>query len=68
MASRDPYLIGKLGSYDIATVAKIDGHLRNLRGRLTKSLAAKQRIAVWHDINALLDRRQAMTADKAVTP
>lgn len=68
MASRDPYLIGKLGSYDIATVVKIDAHLRNLRARLTKGLAVKQRIAVWHDINALLDRRQAMTADKAVPP
>jgi hypothetical protein len=67
MPSRDPYLIGKLGSYDVATLAKVDSHLRALRLRLTTRIEPRQRIQLWADINALLDRRSAMTADDAAT-
>lgn len=56
--SRDRYLIGKLGSYDVSTVTRVDGHLRALRLRLRLAdLTDRQRENVRHDIDALLDRR-----------
>jgi hypothetical protein len=62
MPSRDPYLIGKLGSYDVTTLAKVDSHLRALRLRLTTRIEPRQRIQLWADINALLDVRHRLTA------
>lgn len=65
MPSRDPYAVGKLGSYDCSTLPKVDSHLRALRIRLTVGITPRMRIAVWHDLNMILDRRTAMTAEKA---
>lgn len=56
--SRDRYCIGKLGSYDVSTVPRIDSHLRALRLRLPLAdLTDRQRANIRHDLDALLDRR-----------
>lgn len=62
MPARDHYLIGKLGSYLCPTVDHVDGHLRalRLRLRLTCDLTARQRDNTRADVDALLDRRQAL--------
>lgn len=60
--SRDRYLIGKLGSYDTSTRARIDSHLRALGIRLTQDITDRQRANARHDIDALLDARAAFMA------
>ncbi len=60
--TRDRYLIGKLGSYDVSTVPRIDSHLRALRLRLRLAdLTDRQRASVRHDLDELLDRRAELT-------
>ncbi len=60
--TRDRYLIGKLGSYDASTVARIDSHLRALRMRaqLTQ-LTPQQAQRVRDDVDLLLDARTSAT-------
>jgi hypothetical protein len=58
---RDRYLIGKLGSYDTSTVARVDSHLRALRHRLTTDITPRLQLNVWADINELLQRRHTLT-------
>lgn len=59
---RDRYVTGRIGSYDAATVASIDRHLRGLRYRLTLAdQTERQRARVREDIDALLDRRTRIT-------
>lgn len=60
--SRDRYLVGRLGSYDVSTVARVDSHLRALRMRLTQDITDRQRASARDDLDALLDRRRALTA------
>ena len=58
--SRDRYLIGRLGSYDASTLARIDSHLRALRMRLTQDITDRQRASARDDLDALLDRRRTL--------
>lgn len=63
VTSRDRYIVGRLGSYDVSTVARVDSHLRALRMRLRLAdLTDRQRANVRHDLDELLDRRAAITA------
>lgn len=57
--ARDRYLIGKLGSYDVSTRARIDSHLRALGVRLTQDITDRQRANARLDIDSLLDARGA---------
>lgn len=59
--SRDRYLIGRLGSYDASTLARIDSHLRALRMRLKQDITDRQRANAHEDLDALLDRRRVLT-------
>lgn len=63
MRDRDPYVIGRCGSYLAPTIAHVDHHLRHLRLRLrlTCDLTARQQAATRHDLDALLDRRLRLT-------
>lgn len=60
--SRDRYLIGKLGSYDASTLARIDSHLRalHMRARLAEP-APRQADRIRDDIDLLLDARTTLT-------
>lgn len=58
---RDHYVIGRTGSFFVPTVTRVDKELEGLRARLRGPLTAQQHACVWHDLDALLERRQSMT-------
>lgn len=64
MASRHRFVIGKLGSYECATVSAIDQHVGRLAAQLQAGDAAQWR-RIWHDVDLLLDKRSTLT--KAMT-
>lgn len=57
--SQDRYLVGHLGAYDIATVARIDHHIRALR--IYRLASRQQANRARHDVDMLLDARSTMT-------
>lgn len=59
--ARDRYTIGRLGSYDTSTVARVDSHLRALRVHLGGPVTARQAANTRWDVDLLLDARSAMT-------
>lgn len=64
-STTDAYMIGKLGSYDVPTIAKIDEAIVKLTARIASTDRAR-REWVWADIDALLERRQIMTLEAAL--
>lgn len=64
-STADAYMIGKLGSYDVPTVAKIDEAIVKLTARIASTDRAR-REWVWADIDALLERRQLMALEAAL--
>ncbi len=63
MTGRDPYVIGRLGSYWAPTVAHVDTELMRLSVDLaTANGRAAERIQ--HDIDALLDARPLIAPAK----
>lgn len=66
MPSRHDYVIGRTGSYLVPTLALLDATITRLTAQI-ETAGAIQRNRLWDDIDALLERRSAMTADKAVT-
>ncbi len=64
-STADAYMIGKLGSYDVPTIAKIDEAIV----KLTAQIAAADQVRrerIWADVDALLERRSLMTLEAAL--
>lgn len=59
--TRDRPLIGRLGSYNVSTTARVDSHLRALRIRLAGPITDRQTASARHDVDLLLDARSALT-------
>jgi hypothetical protein len=64
-STADAYMIGKLGSYDVPTVAKVDAAIRELTAAIPAANQGRRR-RIWADIDALLERRQIMTLEAAL--
>jgi hypothetical protein len=64
-STADAYMIGKLGSYDVPTIAKIDEAIVKLTARITSTDRAR-REWIWADIDALLERRSVLTLEAAL--
>jgi hypothetical protein len=54
------YLVGKMGSYEVPTLARVDSCLRELRHRLVAS-GPQMLPRIWADVDALLERRSQLT-------
>lgn len=64
-STADAYMIGKLGNYDVPTIAKVDAAIRDLTARIPEAnLTSRRRI--WADIDQLLERRSVMTLEAAL--
>lgn len=58
--SRDRYLVGLLGAYDVSTVARIDHHIHSLR--IYRYASRRRADQARHDVDLLLERRLVLTA------
>ena len=63
MTLRDQYLVGSTGTHHVPSVARVDAVIRRLTARIADA-SPEERVALWADIDTLLDRRSAMTAGK----
>ena len=64
-STADAYMIGKLGSYDVPTIAKIDAAIVKLTAQIA-SADRTRRERIWADVDALLERRSVLTLEAAL--
>jgi hypothetical protein len=58
-------MIGKLGSYDVPTIARIDAAIVKLTAQIGSADRAR-RERIWADVDLLLERRSLMTLEAAL--
>lgn len=56
------YLTGKLGTYDVPTIPRIDEAIVKLTAQI-EAADWSRRERVWADIDSLLERRSVMTLE-----
>jgi hypothetical protein len=57
------YLVGKMGSYEVPTIQRVDSCLRELRHRL--AAAGPQMVPrIWADIDLLLEHRARLKGER----
>lgn len=64
-STADAYMIGKLGSYDVPTIAKVDAAIRELTAAIPAASQGRRR-RIWADIDQLLERRLGMVLEEAL--
>lgn len=64
-STADAYMIGKLGSYDVPTIAKIDEAIVKLTAQIATADRAR-RGRIWADVDQLLERRSLKALEAAL--